>query len=132
MPMTDAPGFETAVNSTEPATEPRDRATQAPTHDHHSAPPLVGLLNQVVQKAHDTIDRLADQALPAAQRLTDGVSLAEDTLNAKTTQLRITKQEWIEDVREAVRGNPLISVAAAAALGLVLVHLLRNHSQGAP
>jgi ElaB/YqjD/DUF883 family membrane-anchored ribosome-binding protein len=89
------------------------------------APAMVGLLNQAVQGAHDTIDRLADSAAPAARQLGERVSAAADTLHAKTGQLRDTRDEWVDGVRTMVRANPFASIAAAVALGAVIARLTR-------
>jgi ElaB/YqjD/DUF883 family membrane-anchored ribosome-binding protein len=83
------------------------------------------LLNQAAQGAHDTIDRVADRVKPIARQLGEQVSAAEDDLQARSTQLRKTKDEWMESARSKVRSNPLVSVAAATALGLLIARLTR-------
>ena len=90
-----------------------------------AAPPVVGLLNHAVQGAHDTIDRLADSAAPAARQLGAQVSAAGDAIHAKTGQLRDTRDEWVESARSTVRGSPLVSIAAAFALGAVIARITR-------
>lgn len=85
-----------------------------------ASPAAVGLLKTAVQGAHDTLDRLADRAAPALQKLGEGVSAAGQTLHAKTDQLRETGDEWVEGMRSTVRSKPLLSVAAALALGAVI------------
>lgn len=90
-----------------------------------AAPAVVGLLDQAVKGAHDTIDRLADGAAPVAQHLGERVTAAEDALQAKTDQLRDTRDEWTEGLRATVRSHPLACIAAAAALGLVIARLTR-------
>jgi ElaB/YqjD/DUF883 family membrane-anchored ribosome-binding protein len=90
-----------------------------------AAPPVVGLLNQAVQGAHDSIDRIADRAAPAAQQLGERVSAAGDAIHAKTEQLRDTRDEWVDSVRTTVRNNPLASIAAALALGAVIARITR-------
>ena len=90
------------------------------------APPAtVGLLRNAVHGAHETIDRLAESAAPAVRELGDRVSAAEDALHAKTDQLRETRDEWVESARSTVRSNPLMSVAAAFALGVVIARITR-------
>ena len=90
------------------------------------APPAtVGLLRNAVHGAHETIDRLAESAAPAVRELGDGVSAAEDALHAKTDQLRETRDEWAESARTTVRSKPLVSVAAAFALGAVIARITR-------
>ena len=88
-------------------------------------PPVVNLLNQAVQGAHDTIDRIADSATPVARQLGERASAAEQALQAKTAQLRETRDEWADGVRARVRDNPLSCIAAAAVLGAVVARLTR-------
>jgi ElaB/YqjD/DUF883 family membrane-anchored ribosome-binding protein len=91
-----------------------------------TAPPAaVGLLKNTVQGAHDTIDRLADRAAPAVRKLGESVSAAGETLQAKTDQLRETRDAWAEGARSTIRSNPLASIAAALALGAVIARITR-------
>lgn len=85
----------------------------------------VDLLNAAVRGAHDTLDRLADRAEPAVRQLGESVSAAGETLHAKTDQLRETRDDWVEGLRTTVRRSPLVSIAAAVALGAVIVRLNR-------
>jgi len=96
-----------------------------------AAPALVGMLKHAVRGAHDTIDRLADSAEPAAQQLGERVAAAEEALHATSDQLRDTRDEWVESVRSTVRANPLACIAAAAALGAVVARITRR-SKGTP
>ena len=90
-----------------------------------AAPEAIGLMKQAVQGAHATIDRLAEGAAPAVHQLGEAVSSAEDALHAKADQLRMTRDEWAEGARTTVRGNPLVSVAAAFALGVLVTRISR-------
>jgi heme oxygenase len=85
----------------------------------------VGLLKSATQGAHETIDRLAESAAPAVQRLGDSVSAAEAALQAKTDQLRNTRDEWAEGMRTTIRSKPLTCVVAALALGAVFGRITR-------
>lgn len=87
--------------------------------------PAVDLLNHAVRGAHNSIDRLAESVAPTVQRLGEGVSAAEDALHAKTEQLRVTTDEWVDSLRTTVRSNPLACVAAALALGAVVARITR-------
>ena len=91
-----------------------------------AAPQALGVLNNAVQGAHNTIDRIAESAAPAAQQLDDSVAAAAEALHAKTDQLRETRDDWVEGARTTVRNNPLVSVAAAFALGSVIGRLLKG------
>lgn len=109
------------------------RVPDVPTLDREiGSPPVVDLLNRAVHGVHETIDRLADQAMPVAQKLGDGVVQAEDAIKEKADQLGITRDQWLESVRDIVRNKPLVSLAVAAALGLFLTQLLRQRPQDAP
>ena len=88
-------------------------------------PPAVNLLNQGVRGAHDGIDRLADTVTPAVRKLGESVSAAEAALHAKTDMLRETGDEWVDNMRSTVRGNPLACLAVAAALGAVIARITR-------
>ncbi len=90
-----------------------------------SAPAVVGALNSAVLGAHDTIDRIADSVAPAARQLDERVSKVGDAIDAKTVQMRDTRDEWAESLRTTVRDNPLASIAAAVALGAVIARLTR-------
>jgi hypothetical protein len=99
------------VSATSPVTEP--------------ATPVQGMLDSAVQGAHDTIDRFADSAAPAARRLGESVSSARDTLQAKTGQMRESGDEWVQGARTTISGSPLLSVAAAFALGAFVARITR-------
>jgi ElaB/YqjD/DUF883 family membrane-anchored ribosome-binding protein len=103
-----------------------DRGADSATLDGEDTLPYGNrLLDQAAQGAHDTIDRLADRAKPIARQLGEQVSAAEDDLQARSIQLRNTKNEWMESARSTVRSNPLVSVAAATALGLLIARITR-------
>jgi len=50
---------------------------------------------------------------------------AEEALHAKADQLRETRDAWAENVRDSVRRNPLVSVAAALTLGALVARITR-------
>ena len=90
------------------------------------APPAtVGLLRNAVQGAHATIDRLAETAAPAVRHLGESVAAAAETLDAKTGQLRNTRDEWVDGARNTVRANPLAAIAAAVTLGVLIARVIR-------
>jgi len=90
------------------------------------APPAtVRLMENAVQGAHDTIDRLADRAAPAVRQLGDSVAAAEVARHARADAMRDTRDAWVEGLRTTVRDNPLACVAAALALGALVVRVTR-------
>ena len=91
-----------------------------------AVPVAIGLMNSAVQGAHHSIDRFAESAAPVVRHLGESVSAAGEALHAKADQLRVTRDEWSESARTTVRSNPLVSVAAALALGAVIGRLLKS------
>ena len=89
----------------------------------HAPVAAAGRLNDAVGGAHATIDRLADGVAPAVQRIAEGAAAAEEALQAKADDLSALRDEWVDRVRTAVRGHPLLAVAGAVALGLVVARV---------
>ena len=83
------------------------------------------MLDKVVEKAHATIDRLAETAAPHVQRLSQGASSASELLHDRAGQARDLGDEWTQSLRSIVRDNPLATVAAALALGVIIAKLSR-------
>lgn len=77
------------------------------------------------------LGRVPDTSMLPGTRQPDNSILAPEdaqaALNAKTDQLRDMGEAWAEGVRSKVRRNPLASIAAALALGLVIARLKRRH-----
>lgn len=108
-------------------------SNRVPAPDHSALPGnnatqpgATGMLKNAVQGAHDTLDRLADRAAPAVQRMGDSVSSAEATLRAKTSQLREKGDEWVDGTRSSIRNHPLTAVAIALAVGALLDRMTRR------
>lgn len=93
----------------DPHTPPVPNTSLLPGSEKAPAP-AVNLMNRVVQSAHDTIDRLADSAAPTVAQL---------------SELRLTRDEWSRSLRDTVRSKPLVSVAAALALGALIARITR-------
>lgn len=83
------------------------------------------MLSRVVEKAHATIDRLAETAAPHVQRLSQSANSATDVLHDRAGQARELGDEWTQSLRGTVRDNPLACVAAALALGVIIAKLSR-------
>jgi ElaB/YqjD/DUF883 family membrane-anchored ribosome-binding protein len=103
----------------------------APDHSalpgNESTPPgPTSMLKNAVQGAHDTLDRLADRAAPAVQRMGDSVHSAEAVLRDKTSQLREKGDEWVDGTRGSIRNHPLTAVAIALAVGAVVARMTRR------
>ncbi len=100
-----------------------DQATV--TTNGNAAPAGSHTMDRAVQAGHSTIDRVADASASTVRRMGERMHGAEDALHAKTAQLRVTRDEWVESMRGTVRSNPLASVAAAMALGLLIARVTR-------
>lgn len=87
--------------------------------------PAGDVLSRVVQGAHSAIDRMAETAAPAVQRVQDGVQTAGDTLSRKADDARELGDEWAESLRCTVRDHPLAAVATALAVGVLIARLSR-------
>lgn len=81
--------------------------------------------------AVDHLGRVPDTSmLPGVRQPDHSILAPEDALaamHAKTDPLRDMGEAWAEGVRSKVRNNPLASIAAALALGLVIARLKRGH-----
>ena len=88
-------------------------------------PIAVGLMNNAVQGAHQSLDRFAQNAAPVVRHLGDSVAAAADALQAKTEQLREKRDEWADGARTNVRSKPLVSVVAAFTLGFLIARITR-------
>lgn len=63
--------------------------------------------------------------VPDTSMLPDTGSSAEEVLQATTDRLRDIRDEWADSARTTVRGHPLLAVAAAVALGVVIARITR-------
>ena len=91
-------------------------------------PAAVASLNRVVHAAHDAVDRIAVSAEPKVRQLGERLSSAEVTLRDTAHQMGTTRDEWVEALRGKVVRHPLSAVAAAMALGALIVRVTRRSS----
>lgn len=82
-----------------------------------------GVLDRVVQTAHQTIDRLAGAAEPHVRQMQEGFSSAREMLQARAGEAREAGEEWTESLRTTVREHPIAAVATALALGVLVARL---------
>lgn len=71
---------------------------------------------RVVRTAHQTIDRIAEVAVPQMQRL-------QDTVHDSAVHAREVGQEWTDSVRGTVREHPIAAVLTALAVGVLIARL---------
>lgn len=93
--------------------------------DKPSADNSGDVLGRVVQGAHSAIDRMADTAAPAVQRLQDGVQAASESLSERAEEARAMGEEWTDSLRSTVRDHPLAAITTALAVGVLLARLAR-------
>ena len=87
------------------------------------------VMRRVVQGAHEAVDRIADKAIPAVERLRGSYNEAADTLKHKADQAVDLKDEWTESLRSAVREHPLAAIGTALALGVLLARITSNNDR---
>ncbi|MCP1340317.1 DUF883 domain-containing protein [Idiomarina sp. M1R2S28] len=74
-------------------------------------------VNKSANKAHDTIDKVADAAKQAS-----------DNLGKKGQDLKATEEKWMSTATDYVKNNPLKSVGIAVASGYLLSRLFSDRS----
>lgn len=82
-------------------------------------------VGRVVQGAHVTVDRLAEAATPAIEKLQDHLNASVDSLGDSAGLVEQLGEDGVASLRALVREKPLVAVAAAAALGLLIARLAR-------
>jgi ElaB/YqjD/DUF883 family membrane-anchored ribosome-binding protein len=114
-PTSDAmSGSSSPMSSTSPRLDGGPATTAASGED---------LVRRVAQGAHQTIDRLADSALPAVGKLQSSVEGMGDKLHSGADQMREMGDEWTESMRTTVREHPVTSVLVALAAGMLIARL---------
>jgi ElaB/YqjD/DUF883 family membrane-anchored ribosome-binding protein len=87
------------------------------------------VMRRVVQGAHEAVDRIADKAIPAVERLRGTYNDAAETLKQRADQAADLKDEWTESLRMTIREHPLAAVGTALALGVILAKLASNNDR---
>jgi len=89
--------------------------------------------------AHNTVDKIADAARPAVDRLASGAYRSVDKISGfagaaaqtfvqRKEQVSVAGAELVEDCRDYVKTNPLVSIGIAAAAGFIISRLLAFRS----
>ncbi|HZA94936.1 MAG TPA: hypothetical protein VE421_02285 [Burkholderiaceae bacterium] len=94
------------------------RANQAADRAHST-------VDRVAQGAHETVDRLAAKAAPLLDRAKSTAADAQDTLYAKYDDFMAMEEEWAESARDQIRAHPLAVVGIALVAGLLIGRLSR-------
>ena len=87
------------------------------------------VMRRVVQGAHEAVDRIADKAIPAVERLRGSYNEAADSLTQRADQAVDLKDEWTESLRTAVREHPLAAIGTALAVGVILARLTASNDR---
>lgn len=74
---------------------------------------------------HATLDHAGQLGADAASSIRDGIASARETLSECAEELGEMTRERIENARSNVRARPLVAVAAAFALGMLVGRLRR-------
>jgi ElaB/YqjD/DUF883 family membrane-anchored ribosome-binding protein len=91
------------------------RSSQAHHAIDAAAARVAPAIDRVARAAHETVDKVAQAAVPAA-----------DWLNESADQLRLQREQWMENSRGYIRERPLLTVGVALGVGYLLGRLLRN------
>ena len=86
-------------------------------------------MRRVVQGAHEAVDRIADKAIPAVERLRGSYSDAAESLRERADQAMDLKDEWTESLRSAIREHPIAAVGTALALGVIIAKLASSNDR---
>jgi ElaB/YqjD/DUF883 family membrane-anchored ribosome-binding protein len=86
------------------------------------------VMRRVVQGAHEAVDRIADKAIPAVERLRGTYNDAAESLKERADQALDLKDEWTESLRTAIREHPIAAVGTALALGVILARLTASNN----
>jgi len=87
------------------------------------------VMRRVVQGAHEAVDRIADKAIPAVERLRGTYNDAAESLKQRADHAIDLKDEWTESLRTAIREHPIAAVGTALALGLIIARLTANNDR---
>lgn len=83
------------------------------------------ILNRVTEGAHQAVDRFAEKAGPAVEKIESGVSHANESLHEQAHRMQEMGDEWTHGLRKTVRANPLTSVFLALAAGAAIARMTR-------
>jgi ElaB/YqjD/DUF883 family membrane-anchored ribosome-binding protein len=83
-------------------------------------------MDRMVQSAHEAVDRFAEKAAPALEKLRSTMGSATEKLPMSKDELSAMQQEWTASLRDTVREHPLASLAVAAAAGVLISRMLSS------
>jgi len=121
----------TTPSSASPATPSAGGSGSRPVGDaaiDQAADAERDVMRRVVQGAHEAVDRIADKAIPAVERLRGTYNDAAESLKQRADQAIDLKDEWTESLRTAIREHPIAAVGTALALGVIIARLTANNN----
>lgn len=83
-------------------------------------------MDRMVQSAHEAVDRFAEKAAPALEKLRSTMGGATDKLPMSRDDLSALQREWVTGAREVVREHPMASLAVAVAAGVILSRMMSS------
>jgi ElaB/YqjD/DUF883 family membrane-anchored ribosome-binding protein len=83
-------------------------------------------IDRASEAARPAVDKVASTAHQAVDRMAGAATSAAETLDLRTEQFRDAQERIVEDAREYVRDNPMLSVGLAVAAGFLLSRLLSS------
>lgn len=90
-----------------------------------SSPTSDGLVDRLMQGAHEAVDRVGAKAGPALEKLSESAGSARDGLEERAGQLAQVPDEVAASARTYVREHPLTALAVAVMIGALAANLLR-------
>ncbi len=86
-------------------------------------------MERATQTAQQASERLAEKAAYAKEQIKSGYEQASAALHAGVEDLSELQEEWLASARGYVQQHPLVSVAAALAIGMLLARLMPPSQQ---
>jgi ElaB/YqjD/DUF883 family membrane-anchored ribosome-binding protein len=83
-------------------------------------------MDRMVQSAHEAVDRFAEKAAPALEKIRTTMGSATEKLPMSKDELSAMQEEWVSSLRDTVREHPIASLAVAAAAGIVISRMLSS------
>lgn len=111
--------------------DPELTSGKGPASQAGAAGPTAGdshakqILNRVTEGAHQAVDRFAEKAGPAVEKIESGMTHANASLAGQAQHVRELGDEWTHGLRNTVRENPLTSVLLAVVAGAAIARMTR-------
>ena len=112
----------------------REKAYNTPQSQLHNT------LDKTAAGAHQTVDRIAEAASPAIERMAAGAHHAVDKVvsvtspaagwvESKARQLNDSRVKAVEGSKKYVQNYPFVTVAAAIAIGVLISFFAKSRSE---